>query len=172
MSTIVSDIFSDIRQRLAGIERDHNVGVLYACESGGRAWGFESRDSDDDVRFIYVRPRDWYLAIDATGVPAPCAAKVLELNARLVAWRHDDFDCHAAPSFTWTVNLIDSSQWFETHQRVSGRWITRLLNNGSRHCVTHSGTAYALLALAACGKTAPASPLDPYPGPPAKSWRA
>ena len=38
--------------------------VLYACESGSRAWGFESQDSDYDVRFVYVRTRDWYLSID------------------------------------------------------------------------------------------------------------
>jgi predicted nucleotidyltransferase len=37
--------------------------VLYACESGSRAWGFESVDSDWDVRFLYVRPRNWYLSI-------------------------------------------------------------------------------------------------------------
>ena len=43
--------------------REHVV-VLYACESGSRAWGFPSEDSDYDVRFIYLRPRDWYLSID------------------------------------------------------------------------------------------------------------
>jgi len=41
------------------------VKILYACESGSRAWGFESADSDYDVRFIYVHNRDWYLQIDA-----------------------------------------------------------------------------------------------------------
>ena len=37
--------------------------IIYACESGSRAWGFASKDSDYDVRFIYVQPVDWYLSI-------------------------------------------------------------------------------------------------------------
>jgi hypothetical protein len=40
------------------------VTVLYACESGSRAWGFVSMDSDYDVRFLYLRPPSWYLAVD------------------------------------------------------------------------------------------------------------
>jgi uncharacterized protein len=39
------------------------VGVLYACESGSRAWGFASPDSDWDVRFIYLHASDWYLSL-------------------------------------------------------------------------------------------------------------
>jgi uncharacterized protein len=46
------------------IEKDHEVKVLYACESGSRAWGFPSKDSDYDVRFIYVHKKNWYLSID------------------------------------------------------------------------------------------------------------
>lgn len=53
-----------IRERLAGIEREHRVRILHACESGSRAWGFESQDSDYDVRFIYALSRDDYLSID------------------------------------------------------------------------------------------------------------
>ena len=64
MHTIAPAIFAEITQCLSDIEREHSVRVLYACESGSRAWGFESQDSDYDVRFIYARPRDWYLAID------------------------------------------------------------------------------------------------------------
>ena len=52
-----------IQLELDRIEADESVRVLYACESGSRAWGFESEDSDFDVRFIYVRPTDWYLTI-------------------------------------------------------------------------------------------------------------
>lgn len=50
-----------IRERLNEIEKEHNVRILYAAESGSRAWGLESPDSDYDVRFIYVHNWDWYL---------------------------------------------------------------------------------------------------------------
>lgn len=53
-----------VRHALARVEAEQNVRVLYACESGSRAWGFASRDSDYDVRFLYVHPRDWYLSVD------------------------------------------------------------------------------------------------------------
>ena len=58
------DVRRDILTRLAAIESECEAVVLYACESGSRAWGFESPDSDYDVRFVYVRPRDWYLSFD------------------------------------------------------------------------------------------------------------
>jgi predicted nucleotidyltransferase len=58
------EIGATILARLAAIERAESVRLLYACESGSRAWGFASPDSDYDVRFLYVRPRDWYLSID------------------------------------------------------------------------------------------------------------
>jgi predicted nucleotidyltransferase len=45
-------IFTAIKQKLLEIEKEHNVKILYAVESGSRAWGFESLDSDYDVRFI------------------------------------------------------------------------------------------------------------------------
>lgn len=53
-----------IIQHLRQIEQSESVRILYACESGSRAWGFPSQDSDYDVRFLYVRPREWYLRID------------------------------------------------------------------------------------------------------------
>jgi predicted nucleotidyltransferase len=54
----------EILSRLKQIEKDEDVVIFYACESGSRAWGFPSADSDYDVRFIYAHPRDWYLSID------------------------------------------------------------------------------------------------------------
>lgn len=46
------------------IEREHQVKVLFAVESGSRAWGFPSQDSDYDVRFVYIHRPEWYLSID------------------------------------------------------------------------------------------------------------
>jgi uncharacterized protein len=57
-------VVSLIARCLDDVEAREGVHVLYACESGSRAWGFESTDSDYDARFLYVRPRDWYLSID------------------------------------------------------------------------------------------------------------
>ena len=53
-----------ILAQLNEIEKNHNVVILYACESGSRAWGFPSADSDYDVRFIYLRPVKWYLSVE------------------------------------------------------------------------------------------------------------
>ena len=52
-----------MKKALDRIDTEETVKILYACESGSRAWGFESQDSDYDVRFIYVRPAAWYLTI-------------------------------------------------------------------------------------------------------------
>ena len=49
-----------IEAKLDEIEREENVQILMAIESGSRAWGFHSPDSDFDVRFIYARPREWH----------------------------------------------------------------------------------------------------------------
>lgn len=54
----------DIEARLQTLEAQHDVRILYACESGSRGWGFASPDSDYDVRFLYVHHPDWYLKID------------------------------------------------------------------------------------------------------------
>lgn len=48
---------------LKKIEIEHQVKILYACESGSRAWGFDSTDSDYDVRFIYCHTKDYYLSV-------------------------------------------------------------------------------------------------------------
>jgi len=53
-----------IQSELTSVEQSEDVVVLLAVESGSRAWGFPSVDSDFDVRFIYLHPRDWYLSIE------------------------------------------------------------------------------------------------------------
>src|SRR5690242_13631967 len=59
-----NEVSQRVRSALAQLEVERNVRVLYACESGSRAWGFASRDSDYDVRFLYIHPRDWYLSVE------------------------------------------------------------------------------------------------------------
>ena len=53
-----------VLDELKKLELEHDVTVLYACESGSRAWGFASPDSDYDVRFVYVHQPDWYLRVE------------------------------------------------------------------------------------------------------------
>jgi len=53
-----------ILKRLKKTEIEHGVKILYAIESGSRAWGFESQNSDYDVRFIYAHTMEWYLDIN------------------------------------------------------------------------------------------------------------
>lgn len=58
------DRIAEIKEKLDEIERTENVRILHAVESGSRAWGFASPDSDYDVRFVYVRPKNDYLRLD------------------------------------------------------------------------------------------------------------
>jgi predicted nucleotidyltransferase len=61
---IEPEIFTKIKNQLFQLEMEEDVKVLYACESGSRAWGFPSADSDYDIRLIYLRKPAWYLSID------------------------------------------------------------------------------------------------------------
>lgn len=65
-----------IAEKLEEIEKGENVRIIHCVESGSRAWGFASPDSDYDVRFIYVRPLDYYLRLDKT--------------ADVIEWQLDD----------------------------------------------------------------------------------
>lgn len=70
-----------IHQKLLELEQSENIKILYACESGSRAWGFASPDSDFDVRFIYVKPLDHYLQIiDQTDVAGLPVNEVLDIS--------------------------------------------------------------------------------------------
>ncbi|MBK9318550.1 MAG: nucleotidyltransferase domain-containing protein [Bacteroidetes bacterium] len=54
----------EIKKELLKLELQQEIKILFAVESGSRAWGFASTDSDWDVRYIYIHKLDWYLKID------------------------------------------------------------------------------------------------------------
>lgn len=62
-STITRTAQEVIQNKLHALAKTHNVRILFAIESGSRAWGFPSINSDYDVRFVYVRHLDDYLSI-------------------------------------------------------------------------------------------------------------
>ncbi len=90
-------MFDRIRNVLGGIEGRHGVRVLYACESGSRAWGMASPDSDYDVRFIYAHETDWYLSVNPDGKPDVIDAGIEESPGGLI-------DCNG-----WDVRKVAAS---------------------------------------------------------------
>jgi predicted nucleotidyltransferase len=104
-----------IAAALAALEAEHGIRILYACESGSRAWGFPSPDSDYDVRFIYVQPLNWYLGLDENpdtlnfpvdeelDLAGWELRKTLRLlrgsNAALFEWLQSPIVYHEAPGF-------------------------------------------------------------------------
>lgn len=107
---------SRIQNLLNRIESDRGIRILYACESGSRAWGFASPDSDYDIRFLFAYPEKSYLQ-----VVAPCDAIDLPLlegdldaggwdvrkalgllgksNGALVEWLHSPIVYRKTPGF-------------------------------------------------------------------------
>ena len=64
-----------ILARLNELEVAEGIKIVYACESGSRAWGFPSANSDYDIRFLYVHPVEWYLSIEEKRDVIECQAE-------------------------------------------------------------------------------------------------
>lgn len=119
---ISSDEKHRINDLLNQISETHDVCILMAVESGSRAWGFASEDSDFDVRFIYAEPIDRVMKLfpgrdvieeehslipDGTGVPVDLVGwslqKALRLgcasNPQLAEWVSNDSFYQVDPDF-------------------------------------------------------------------------
>jgi len=139
---MTADPFIDetARQRILAeldrIEREEDVRILLAVESGSRAWRFPSRDSDYDVRFVYVRPIEEYLALKpkrdvierpiddvldvsgwdlrkAFGLAVSTNGALLEWLNSPIRYRSDDPDCVRLGEFARsTADLTDLSEHY------------------------------------------------------------
>ena len=58
------DDHQGVKDVLIRVAKEQGFSVLLAVESGSRAWGFASKNSDYDLRFIYYRPVEWYLSLE------------------------------------------------------------------------------------------------------------
>lgn len=97
----------EILDKLAGLEDEHDVEILYACESGSRAWGFASPDSDYDVRFIYKHKLPRYISLenlrDVIEIPVN---EVLDINGWDIKKALKLFRGSNCPLYEWLQSPI------------------------------------------------------------------
>mgnify|MGYP001950368291 CR=1 FL=1 len=107
---------------LSEIERDKNIEILFAVESGSRAWGFASPDSDYDIRFVYKHSKDWYLNLwdkkdsiefmteddlDGSGWDLRKAVKLLaKSNASFTGWLFSPIVYRANDAFLTSLKKV------------------------------------------------------------------
>ena len=79
MPDIAPEARAEIERRLHAIAEEEGIRILMAVESGSRAWGFPSPDSDYDARFIYVHRQPWYLSVNEATGPGDAQRDVLSI---------------------------------------------------------------------------------------------
>lgn len=109
----------EIKKELVRLESQYNIKILYAVESGSRAWGFASTDSDWDVRYIYIHHLDWYLQIDDK---KDSREEILPNNIDLAGWELKEalrlFRKSNPPLLEWLKSPIVYLQQFSTADRL------------------------------------------------------
>jgi len=108
-----------IIKELENIEKEYDVKIILASESGSRAWGFPSSDSDYDVRFIYVNKKDWYLSIakkrDVIELPINSVLDIngWDLRKSLQLMRKSN-----SPLLEWMTSPIQYCVWRRAFDRL------------------------------------------------------
>ncbi len=131
-----------ILNKLSEIERDKNIEILFAVESGSRAWGFASPDSDYDIRFVYKHKKDWYLNLweqadtiqfmteddlDGSGWDVRKALRLLaKSNASFTGWLFSQIVYRANDDFLNEIKKVANTNF----NPVSGFYHFHSMNKG------------------------------------------
>ncbi len=114
-------MIAEIQKELLRLEKQHDIKILYAIESGSRAWGFASTNSDWDVRYIYIHQLDWYLKIDDKKdnqeeiLPNAIDLSGWELKKALRLFRKSN-----PPLLEWLQSSLIYSQNYSTADKLRG----------------------------------------------------
>ena len=122
------DIIAEINENLDEIERKEGVRILHAVESGSRAWGFASPDSDYDVRFVYARPKEDYLRLDELrDVIEWQLDEVLDINGWDLKKALQHFHKSNATLFEWANSPVvydTTDQWRELYEGTAKQYFS------------------------------------------------
>lgn len=117
-----------ILRKIKEIEEKEQVKILHAVESGSRAWGFASPDSDYDVRFIYVRNRDFYLSLRDTKDYLDWELNdVLDINGWDLKKALQHFHKSNATLFEWSnspVVYYTTDIWKQLYERTARQYFS------------------------------------------------
>ena len=115
-----------ILEKIKEIEEKEHVRVLHVIESGSRAWGFASPDSDYDVRFIYVRDRNFYLSLkDNKDFIDWELNEVLDINGWDLKKALQHFHKSNATLFEWSnspVVYYTTDEWKQLYEEVASKY--------------------------------------------------
>ena len=130
----------EILKRLSDNEKIHNINIPIAVESGSRAWGFASPDSDYDCRFIYVRPKNDYLTIfDKKDTITSAPDAIFDLDG----WDIGKVLLHIAKSNAVMFEWLSSDVVYRQDAQIHA-----LLLNLSRQCFNPIAIGHHYLAMA------------------------
>jgi predicted nucleotidyltransferase len=172
---------AEIAALLRRLETHHGVRILFACESGSRAWGFASPDSDFDIRFIFAKPESAYVSVadglesidlplegllDAGGWDVRKAARLLgRSNGALVEWLHSPIVYRELPGFRDRWRAV-AREVFSPRAAVDHyRGLAKQMMLGKLHAdaVRAKDYLYALRALLAARWVARGCGIPPVP---------
>ena len=117
-----------VRMKIKEIEEKEHIRVLHVVESGSRAWGFASPDSDYDVRFIYVRDKNFYLSLLETKDFIDWELnEILDINGWDIKKVLQHFHKSNATLYEWgnsPVVYYTTEEWKEVYQKVANLYFS------------------------------------------------